>query len=155
MSRARFITPLVAGIVAAVLVSGLVGLHRTGRELPGFEGFERRLLDVRFQLRGPRPPGSEVVIIALDDKTLALEPTLYERRDGWAQLIRATHAAGAKVIGIDALFTGDELILPAPLTADINGYLGRAALPTTPGSAAAPALAPVPPPAAGTPARVR
>lgn len=152
MSRARFITPLVAGIVAAVLVSGLVGLHRTGRELPGFEGFERRLLDVRFQLRGPRPPGSEVVIIALDDKTLALEPTLYERRDGWAQLIRATHAAGAKVIGIDALFTGDELILPAPLTADINGYLGRAALPTTPGSAAAPALAPVPPPAAVTPA---
>lgn len=150
MSRARLATPLLAGVVAAVLVSGIVGLHRTGRELPGFEGFERRLLDVRFQLRGPRPPGSDVVIIAFDDQTLAQEPTLYERRDGWARLIRATHAAGAKVIGIDALFTSDERILPPPLAADINGYLGRPApaAPATAGGAAEPATATAAPPAA-------
>ena len=58
------------------------------------------------------------MIVAIDDQTLAQDPTLYERRDGWARLLDATHAAGAKVIGIDALFTDDERILPAPLTAD-------------------------------------
>jgi adenylate cyclase len=153
MSRARLATPLAAGVIAAVLVSGIVGLHRTGRELPGFEGFERRLLDVRFQLRGPRPPGSEVVILAFDNRTLAEDPTLYERRDGWAQLIRATHAAGAKVIGIDALFTSDELILPAPLTTDINQYLRRApARPPAAGSEPATAATPAAPPVGPEPA---
>lgn len=146
MRRSRFATPLAAGIAAAVIVSGLVAVHRTGRELQGFEGFERRLLDLRFQLRGPRPPGSETVILAFDDKTLAQDPTLYERRDGWAQLLTATRAAGAKVIGIDALFTSDERILPAALTADINTYLDPSPRP------AAPPVAPAPPPLAAAPA---
>ncbi|HEX2573795.1 MAG TPA: adenylate/guanylate cyclase domain-containing protein [Polyangia bacterium] len=115
--------PLVAGLVVALVFSALVALHRTGHELPGFESFERRTLDLRFQLRGPIPPGSEVAIVAFDDRTLEAEPALFEQRRGFARVVRAVHQAGAKAIGIDALFADPEQILPADLARDIDGYL--------------------------------
>ena len=115
--------PLLLGALALVTATAAVTLHRTGRELPGLEAFERRLLDLRFRMRGPRPPGPEAVIVTFDDATLAEEPRLYEKRDGMAQVIRALKAAGARVIGVDALFSDAERVLPEALVRDLEAYL--------------------------------
>jgi adenylate cyclase len=115
--------PLLLGALALIAATAAVTLHRTGRELPGLEAFERRLLDLRFRMRGTRAPGPEAAIVTFDDATLAEEPRLYEKRDGMAQVIRALKAAGARVIGIDALFSDAERVLPEPLVRDLDAYL--------------------------------
>lgn len=66
------------------------------------ELLEAKTLDLRMQLRGARPPGNEIAIIALDEKT---EEELGRWQSGgrqWlAQLLDILHAGGAKVIGFD------------------------------------------------------
>ncbi len=114
---------LVAGCVAALVATGLVAAFRTGRILPELDALERRTLDLRFSLRGPRAPGPETVIAAFDDKTYAEDPSLYEKRAGWAKVIDALAAQGAKAIGVDAFFTDAELLLPADLTRDLGDYV--------------------------------
>lgn len=116
---------LYAGVVASLIAALAVAAFRTGRLFPELEALERRTLDLRFTLRGPIPVGSETVIVAYDDKTHAEDPTLYEKRAGWAQLINALASSGAKVIGVDAFFTEAETILPPDLARDIDGYLHR------------------------------
>ena len=115
--------PLLGGAVAALVVASLVVVHRTGRELPLLEAFERRTLDLRFRLRGPVAPTGDVVVVAFDDETLRRAPELYERRAGWARVIDAIHAAGPRVIGVDALFSGDETLLSRPLTAELARHV--------------------------------
>ncbi len=97
-------------------------LHDTGHEVPGVEALERRTLDVRFELRGPTAPGPETVIVVFDNRTLAEEPHLFEKRAGWAKVINTIAAAGPKAIGIDAFFADPEQFLPADLARDIDGY---------------------------------
>ena len=116
--------PLVAGMLVLMLATFGVALHRTGHPLPGLEALERRTLDLRFQLRGPRPPGPETAVVVFDDRTLAQLPDLFEKRDGMARVLTALHDAGARVVGVDALFSDHEQILPGPLVGDIHGYLG-------------------------------
>jgi len=111
-----------AGCATALVATLAVAAFRTGRLLPELDAVERRTLDLRFSLRGPRAPGPETVIVTYDDKTYAEEPTLYERRAGWARLVDALAARGAKAIGIDAFFTDAEQLLPPDLQRDLDAY---------------------------------
>lgn len=122
--------PLLIGLLVSCCVAGLIAVHRSGRELPGLESIERRTLDVRFERRGARPAGTETVIVAYDDRTLAESPLLFERRLGWAELLTAISAAKPRAIGIDAFFANAEQVLPAELARDIDAYLkeGRPAV---------------------------
>jgi adenylate cyclase len=119
----RIYQPIVIGLLFTCLVSSLMAIHRSGRELPGLEALERRTLDVRFELRGPTRPGLETVIIAYDDRTLTEDPHLFANRAGWAELLTALSATEPKAIGIDAFFPDAEQILPADLARDIDRYL--------------------------------
>jgi len=121
--------PLWAGCLAALVATAATGGARLGRLGGELENLERRTLDLRFSLRGPRPPGPETVIVAYDDKTYAEEPSLFERRAGWARLLDALTAAHARAIGVDAFFADAEQILPPELTADIARHLDQPALP--------------------------
>ncbi len=70
-----------------------------------FSLLELKGLDLLFALRGVLSPPSQIVIVAID------EPSLAEIKQQWpwprslhAQLIRQINKAGAKVIGLDVLF---------------------------------------------------
>jgi adenylate cyclase len=109
-----------AGLAAALLSSLIVVGFRLGRILPELEALERRTLDARFVARGARPADPRIAIVAYDDKTIAEDPSLFERRAGWARLLHAL--GGARAVGIDAFFTSAERILPPDLAAEVTTY---------------------------------
>jgi len=114
--------PLWIGVVVTALVAGVVaGPARapTGLLAQSLGQLELWSLDARFVARGPRPASGEVVVVALDDRTLAGAPALFERRAGFAGLVTAIKAAGARVIGIDAFFAEPERPLDPALARDI------------------------------------
>ena len=70
-----------------------------------FSLIELKGLDLLFTLRGTLPPPDRIVLVAIDETSMA------EIKQQWpwprslhAQLLRQLHKAGAKVIGIDVLF---------------------------------------------------
>ena len=84
---------------------GALGITLMLSALSFFSFIELKGLDLLFALRGPLPPPEEIVIVAID------EPSMAELRHPWpwprrlhAQLIEKLQQAGAKVIGIDILF---------------------------------------------------
>jgi len=116
--------PLAVGLIAVALVTAGISIDRLGRSPLGIGIVERHLLDLRFKLRGPIPVGPEVVVLALDDRSRKLDPQLHQRRAGWAEVVRAAHRAGARVIGVDVLFVSPERPLDTQLQSDIADYLG-------------------------------
>ena len=125
----RLLHPLAIGTLVAVAVAlptGWVRLNPNGL-LRALDTPERLLLDLRFHMRGARPPGPEVALIVFDDKTDAEEPALFEHRRNVARVLRAAHAAGAKVIGFDGFFLSPESPIDPALARDIRDYLDRCA----------------------------
>ncbi len=121
MKRLRH--PVAGGLLVSLALSGLVAGYRSGAlPLELLDRGERWAQDQLFRFRGPSPPGPETVILAFDDRTMSEDPTLWERRSGWARVVRATSAAGAKVIAVDALFSSPERLLSEPLRSDLASY---------------------------------
>jgi adenylate cyclase len=85
------------------------------------DDLEFKTIDLRFQNRGKLPISDQVVIVDLDDRTLALKPSLLEKRTELAQLILKLQPA--KVIAIDLLFKSPEEILDAHLKEKIDLFL--------------------------------
>jgi adenylate cyclase len=69
---------------------------------------EAKALDLRFHLRGARPPASPVVLVVIDDHSIAELGRWPWSRRRFAELIQRLQGAGAKVIGIDLLFAEAE-----------------------------------------------
>ncbi|MDS4031526.1 MAG: CHASE2 domain-containing protein [Candidatus Contendobacter sp.] len=91
-----------ATIVAVVAF----GITLLSSNLSLFSFLELKGLDLLFTLRGPLPPPDSIVIVAID------EPSMAEIGRQWpwprslhAQLIQQLNKAGAKVIGFDILFS--------------------------------------------------
>jgi adenylate cyclase len=122
----KILNPLAVGLGLGLVLGGWVLTHRLGWRAPGLgtalEVLERKLLDVRFWLRGPEPPGPEVFVLAFDDDALAEEPELFERRDGFRRVFEALAAAGPRVVLVDALFVDPERLLPARLAEDVLAW---------------------------------
>ena len=78
----------------------LVFLYMTDR----FEDFENRWEDRMHLLRGIRPGDKRVVLVAIDDKSIAAIGTYPWPRHIYAPLIENLNKMGAKVIGFDVLF---------------------------------------------------
>lgn len=116
-------SPALVGAVLTCVCVLLCALHRTGREFRFLERLERATLDVRFQQRGVQAPGDAVVIVAVDDRTIAEAPELVERREGAAAIVQATAALGPAAIGVDAFYTDVERLLSPALIADIDAYM--------------------------------
>ena len=93
------------GLSLAVLVSYV--LSRPEINLIGSTGIleiiEAKTLDLRFLLRGKRePPGNEIVIIVVDEKTEDELGRWQSSGRRWiAQMVNKLHEGGAKVIGFD------------------------------------------------------
>ncbi|MCB9704876.1 MAG: adenylate/guanylate cyclase domain-containing protein [Myxococcales bacterium] len=114
---------LALGIALALVFAALCALQRLGGRLHALENLERLTLDLRFRLRGPEAPGDAVAIVAIDDAAIARYPLLSERRDPFAALLRAIGAAGAAVIGVDAILVDREQILDEALSAEVEAHV--------------------------------
>jgi len=90
---------------ATLVAAAALGLMLLLANLSLFALLELRGLDLLFTLRGPLSPPEHIVIVAID------EPSMAEIKQQWpwprglhARLIRQLNQAGAKVIGFDILF---------------------------------------------------
>ncbi len=145
-------TPLRIALFLALGLSALFALWRPSDGSGVMTGFEGRMLDARFLLRGPLPAPTSVAILAIDDASLAALNAFPPPRDALAEGLRAAHAAGARSVAFDLLLVGQgqgdaalEQALkanprsvlaisllgedPASLQSGLDGDLARSALP--------------------------
>lgn len=95
-----------ATLMSAALIAGVAfAMAILTSNLSFFVFAELKGLDLLFTLHQHQPPPDQIVIVAID------EPSMAEIKQQWpwprslhAQLIRQLHKAGAKVIGFDILF---------------------------------------------------
>ena len=88
---------------------------------------EMKFYDLMFNLRGPQPVGSEVVIVAIDDesvKTIGRWP--WSRRET-TRLVKTLQQAGAKVIGFDIIFAEKQESCEVDLLSRLQGEMDRRA----------------------------
>jgi CHASE2 domain-containing sensor protein len=91
-------------VVVAALVAVFVLVLYAAAVL---NNFERQSVDERFSVRGPQSPGSEIVIVGIDQKTLQVlgtQPPL--PRSAYARVLDRVHAASPRMLGIDVQFIG-------------------------------------------------
>ena len=110
-------------VVVAVAIGGGLAIGHDAVLARTLENLELATYDARFRVRGAEPAKSEIVLVALDDKTLKEAPALLQRRAGVAALIDAVHAAGAKVIGVDVIFSEPESPLAPALSEDVRAFV--------------------------------
>ncbi len=137
------LAPLV-GLVLAVLLAGFTGWQRSALRSDDWARTDFALLDSWTRLSAQleasglaprRPPPSDLVVVAIDDATVEAHPTLLERRAEMAALIERVGSAGPRVIAIDLFFSDPELLLPAPIKADLDAWIAEPT-PDTPSEAA-------------------
>ena len=78
---------------------------------------ESEILDLRFRSRPPRPHRVPVVIVEIDDASIAEIGRWPWSRQTLARLLDRIAAARPKVIGFDLLFTEPQ---PEPLKAEVG-----------------------------------
>jgi adenylate cyclase len=99
--------------VALLVIAGFSAF----RDDPVIRTLETQSLDWRFRLRGIRPPGQQIAVVLVDDKSLAALGRWPLSRDLFGRAVTALDRAGAKVIGFDVLFSEPDQPVPAGLRA--------------------------------------
>lgn len=108
--RLRFFRPIrFTNTTLGLILTACILLLRVMDPVP-LKRLDLLLADWRFQLRGAQSPGSEVVIAALDEKSLddsdlGIWPWSYDMQ---AKLIDQLTAYGAKSIGYDVVFSASD-----------------------------------------------
>ncbi|WP_018262623.1 CHASE2 domain-containing protein [Methylobacterium sp. WSM2598] len=130
-TRPRALAALAALALAGAWAGLLASLHLDGRA-GLLDRIEAPLLDLRFTLAGARPAPPDVVIVALDDATVAEAGRFPLPRGTLAALVRRLSAGRPRAIGLDLLFLepgaeGADLDLAASLR-EANAVVAGAAL---------------------------
>jgi adenylate cyclase len=104
---------LPAAVVALALGIGILWAGSLVRQhLAGtanvVDRFETVLLDLRIALAGERPAPEDIVIVAIDDRTIDAIGPYPLPRDKLAELIARIGAAGARALAIDILLFGSS-----------------------------------------------
>jgi CHASE2 domain-containing sensor protein len=92
-------------LAAAALLAAAapLALLAAGRAAP-VEGLENRAVDLRFSLASPRPARRDLVLLLIDEPTLASDPTpLAAQADAFGRALRGVFASGARGAGLDLL----------------------------------------------------
>jgi adenylate cyclase len=83
---------------------------------PGWlRSLETTSLDVRFRLRGVQPPGPDVVVILVEDRSLAMLGRWPLSRHLFARAVDALNRAGTQLIVFDLLFAERDQPVPSAL----------------------------------------
>lgn len=123
--------------LAAIWGGGLAAVHLAGSGSP-LDGFEGASLDLRFRLRGPKPPPENLVIVAIDDATIAAVGDYPPPRAALARLIRIIGAGRPATVAIDLLLleraeADGDAALAAALAATPSVIAAAAAFPSEAG----------------------
>ena len=98
---------LISGTVCVISLGFYVVLYLVPHghsALQFLSDIELRTLDVRFQLRGPRDPGNDVVIVAIDQKSQDVLGRWPFPRSYFAETVDVLREARARVIAFDVNF---------------------------------------------------
>lgn len=90
--------------IAITVAPVLVFLVLYGSGLPFVQWLEDKSIDWRFAWRGPISATGDVVVVALDDKSLAREGRWPWSREKMAQLVRQLQSAAPQTIALDVIF---------------------------------------------------
>ncbi|MFQ5993518.1 MAG: CHASE2 domain-containing protein [Acidiferrobacterales bacterium] len=101
MLAARKIGFILAGVVLLILL-----LYVQGNQL--LDTMELKTYDMRLRAQGTRAPAGNVVIAAIDEKSLATLGRWPWSRHTLAEIIRKLDVLGARVIALDAFFPESE-----------------------------------------------
>ena len=90
---------------------------------PRLRTFQGAFSNWKFQIRGPEKPKNKIVIVEVDDASLADEKLgrWPWRRDKMARLIRSIIDAGAKVVGLDIVFSEQDVRIDENLKMVLEG----------------------------------
>jgi len=90
---------------------------------PALRTFQGTFSNWKFQMRGPEKPKNKIVIVEVDEASLS-EPSLGRwpwRRDKMARLIRSIIDSGAKVVGLDIVFSERDVRIDENLKMVLDG----------------------------------
>src|SRR3954471_19279891 len=99
-------------------------------------GLETASLDLRFRLRGVKPPEPETVVVLVDDRSLAALGRWPLSRRLFIKAVQTLEQAGARVIPFYLLFAGAEQPVPADLRSAARTAAGGIADPQLRGALA-------------------
>lgn len=107
-------TPFKAGLLCVLLAS--VFYLSFGAEKPALlQALDNQLTSSMFQLRGRETPHHSIIIVDIDEKSLAQLGQWPWPRDLVAQLVERIDQQGAKVIGLDMMFIEADRTSPKNL----------------------------------------
>ncbi len=69
-----------------------------------FKAIEQKSMDVRFQIRGKRDPGDEIVIVAIDEKSIKKLGRYPWPRRYVAQFVDRITDTGARLLALDVIY---------------------------------------------------
>ena len=90
------------------LISAVAVFLSYRQSLPYFQHLDNRLKDSRFIWRGAVKPSDRVVVVAIDDKSIAELGRWPWSRDKMAELVRNLAGYGVKVTALDIVFAEPE-----------------------------------------------
>jgi adenylate cyclase len=102
---------------------------RSPRIFALLQNLELRSLDLRFQLRGPRPHDPRIAIVGLDETTLHQMGTFPIPRNAYARLIERLSAGGARMIVFDETFPTPEKNSAVEALEELKAEIGPGADP--------------------------
>lgn len=120
-----------AGLAASLAFGLFLALPHLDGEASALDRAEAALADLRFLAAGKRPAPDDVVIVAIDEHTIAAAGGYPLPRAYLARLLRAMRPAAPRAVALDML-----LLDPGPEAADADLAEALAALPAVIGAAA-------------------
>src|SRR6185295_13542148 len=97
-------------IMKQIVIKILIGLFMIGLFLFAYSFtnigkiIEAKLYDTRFDLRGPREPSNDIIILAIDNVSIEELDTWPWPRTNHAKIVDLLKSYGAKSVGFDVIF---------------------------------------------------
>lgn len=101
--------------LCALLAVVFAALHLVASALPAFRELETTVFDLQLRLRGPLPPGPEVAMVMVDEKSVTALGRWPLSRDRYAEVVDVLRRAGARVVAFDILFAEPDSAFPADI----------------------------------------
>jgi len=100
------VTSILISLLIFIIVIAILNLEDRDmfKALRIFRAIEQKSVDVRFQIRGKRGPGDEIVIVAIDDKSIQKLGRYPWPRRYVAQFVDRITDAGARILALDVIY---------------------------------------------------
>ena len=118
------LSPFKAGCLVA-LIASLVFFSFGGEKPPFLERIDNQIVDIMFHWRGPQADSGSVVVVDVDEKSLARIGQWPWPRDVVARLLAAIADQGAKVIGLDIVFAEADRTSPKFGLDELESFLAQ------------------------------